>query len=280
MIFMGISNIKIFDNTLFHLEEIENTYINYMETFKQLSLKKQNAFLTTLETQEIVSTQSMEIQNSFLAQLYNNIQDENPIDYLCEMFKKDITLEQIDKLHSILICGTPADQEKNARFRNGDYASDYNKWVGYMENGNRVIQYIPPDPKEVMEQMKSIVYFINNNKERSLLFNIFIKSFIFHFEIAALQPFGDGNTRTARLLQSGNIWKETNQCLCQTLEKPILYASHRYKVYAGTYRNYIKQVVVEKDNEAWNRWFNFNLNMFDEVLYKYNNDIKYLLKAK
>lgn len=277
---MGIHNIKIFDNTLFHLEEIENTYIKYMEKLKELPFLQYHAFVSALESQELINNQMMEQENSFLITLYKNIQNENPIDYLCHMFGSDVTLAQIDKLHSILVYGTEADKEQNVRFRNGDYASDYDKWVGYYHNGKQVIQYVPPNPGEVMKRMQDIVHFLNNSRERSLLYNIFIKSFIFHLEIAALQPFGDGNTRTARLLQSGSIWKESNRALNEKFERPILYASHRYKLYAGTYRKNIQSVVVDKSNEAWNRWFEFNLNMFDEVFYKMNNDLDYVLKRK
>ncbi len=277
---MGMHNLKIFDNTLYHLEEVENTYIEYIKKLEQLPIPQYQAFLTTLESQELMSTQIMEKENSFLIRLYQSLQRENPIDYLCQMFLGEITLEQIDHLHTILIYGTDADKEENARYRNGDFLSDYEKWVGYYQYGNKVVQYIPPDPKEVIKYMENIVHFMNNSKERSLLYNTFIKSFIVHLELAALQPFGDGNTRTARLLQSGSIWKDSKELLNKNMNRPILYASCRYKLYAGTYRKNIQSIVVEKSNDAWNRWFEFNLNMFDEFFYKSNNDLDYLIKRK
>ena len=39
------------------------------------------------------------------------------------------------------------------------------------------------------------------------------------------------------------------------------------------YRALLKNIAVEKDNDAWNKWFNYNLNMVDEQLYKITNDL-------
>lgn len=269
----AIQNFKVFDSTMFHLEDTERAYLEYIEKLEKLSPRERNAFIGVLEAQEMICTQTIENENSFLMQLYSSLQTEDPITYVQKMFSGTITLDQVDTLHSMLIVGTAADKEQNARYRNGEYEADYDKWVGFYRGTEKVVQYIPPDPKYVMGRIQSIIHFMNDSSDRSLLYNIFIKPLIFHCEFAALQPFGDGNTRTARMLQYGSIWKDTKLKYGKSFSRPIIYLSHRYKLYAKNYRQFIQNVVVESGPDAWNRWFEFNLNMMDEALYKFDHDI-------
>lgn len=197
-------------------------------------------------------------------------QRKNSIDTMVKYLhgKDRLTSKQFQELHKMTIEGTSDDIKENYPYR-----TDNEKWVGsYGTNGSRNIDYMPPDYNDIPELADYILEFLSNDST-NLFDNVFIKPFAAHALIAYLQPFGNGNTRVARLLQHGYIWKESMEKYNLKLESPALFLSENYLMTRQYYRALLKNIAVEKDNDAWNKWFNYNLNMVDEQLYKITNDL-------
>ena len=97
-----------------------------------------------------------------------------------------------------------------------------------------------------------------------------------HALVAYIQPFGNGNTRLARVLQHGKIWHMTNTRLDKELELPILYLSKHYLQSRPQYRELISKIA---NNQDWNSWINYNLNMTDENLYWSQENLKKVKKS-
>ena len=140
-------------------------------------------------------------------------------------------------------------------------------------DGKQNIQYMPPDYKELDELITYTLDYLNENNTN--FDNLFLKPLIVHALIAYLQPFGNGNTRVARVIQHGKICKSTNELYNANFEYPTLYLSERYLLTRGQYRNLIKDISIEKDNDSWNRWFKYNLNLLGEQLNYITNEASY-----
>ena len=106
----------------------------------------------------------------------------------------------------------------------------------------------------------------------------FYKPIVEHFFIAALQPFGNGNTRLARLLEYGKIFELTREKIDSKLNSPALYMSKNYLLTGNVYRDLISLVVQDPSQENIDRWFKYNLNAIDEQLYYCDNKVRKLIK--
>lgn len=271
-IIKGVTNLKVYDNTLFHLEDIEKAYTTYLDKLLKsgLSAKTIGLLLQVLKNRELLNTQQAEQENSFLISIYQMSQRKNSIDTMVKYLhgKDRLTSKQFQELHKMAIEGTSDDIKENYPYR-----TDNEKWVGsYGTNGSRNIDYMPPDYNDIPELADYILEFLSNDST-NLFDNVFIKPFAAHALIAYLQPFGNGNTRVARLLQHGYIWKGSMEKYNLKLESPALFLSENYLMTRQYYRVLLKNIAVEKDNDAWNKWFIYNLNMVDEQLYKITNDL-------
>lgn len=272
----GIKNLKLYDNTLCHLEETIDNYSKYVDMVANLTKRQYEKYMVGISTDELINNSSLENEDSFLISLYLHSKKNNSVHYIRKKFSTAITIQDINELHSKIIAGTNSDFEQNRRYRDGTYIEDYTKWVGYFHpiTGEKVIDYIPLNPELVIPTMEKIVFYNNEDTKNPIYGNLFLKPMILHGGIAAIQPFADGNTRTARLIQYGNLWKQTNKFYNTDFSCPILYFSNRYKVYRGNYRANIKDIAVEQNDDAWNRWFDFNMNMIDEQIYKMTNTLQ------
>lgn len=144
----GITNIKVFDNTLFHLEDTYEQYQNYLDKLLKLEPKHLKYFLVTLKNREIVNNQETELEESFLVELYQIAKRKDSIDIMMKNFVDGkITKDELRKIHRVVIKGSTDDISENY-----DYRSDNNKWVGYYgTNGEQRVEYMPPDYTEIDE---------------------------------------------------------------------------------------------------------------------------------
>lgn len=274
----NVKNLKIYDNTLFHLEDTKEKYKEYIDKLLTLDAKKLKYFLLNLKNREIINNQEAELEESFLLELFKLTQRKDSIDITMKHFE-DNSLDKIElqKIHRVVIKGSTDDIVNNY-----DYRSDNDKWVGhYGTNGQQRVDYYPPDHNDIDELINITLDYLNNSNERTDEFNdIFIKPFIVHALIAYIQPFGNGNTRLARVIQHGKICKMTNEIYDTEFATPTIYLSKNYLLTRRQYRDLIKNIAVNKDNDSWNKWFNYNLNMVDEQVYYLDTQVTAYQKTR
>ena len=257
-----IRNIKVYDSSLFRLEEIEEKYSEYIKKLMELDPKKLKIFIQHIKNREIINNQEAEMEEPFLMELYKLTQKRDSIDKAMDYFKDDVlTKSEVRKLHEIVIKGTKDDSIENYDFR-----KDNNKWVGsYDVNGNVRIDYMPPDYKNISELLDIVLDYLNENNYD--LNNLFIKPLVVHALLAYIQPFGNGNTRLSRVIQHCKICKITNDIFKTSFTHPTFYLSKNYLLTRQQYRGLIQNIAVSKDDDAWNKWFKYNFNMIDEQLF-------------
>ena len=265
----NIRNIKIYDNSMFHLEEIIEKYKQYIESLSQLDPTKLKYFIKNLKNREILDNQEAEMEDSFLIELFQLSQRRDSIDITMKYFEdNNLTTDEMKKVHRLVIKGSSDDIEANY-----DLRSDNNKWVGHFgTNGEQRVDYMPPDYNEIEELINETLYYLNDLKSDNFE-NLFIKPLIVHALIAYIQPFGNGNTRLARVLQHCKICSTTNSLFHKEFNYPTMYLSKNYLLTREKYRGLIKNIAIDKDNDAWNKWFQYNLNMIDEQLYFLNTNL-------
>ena len=257
----SVENIELSSRVKEHLEFTYADYQKFLDNLYMLDKKVLKLFLRTLKDRELINNQETELEDPFLMELYRNHQRKDSIEIVTGLFEDNkITMEEVKKLHRVVIKGSSDDVYKNYAYR-----TDNDKWVGsYGYNGERQVDYYPPDYREITELITYTLDFLNNDSTGNSLNHILVKPFIVHGLMAYIQPFGNGNTRLSRVLQHGKIWQMTNNILGTDLSLPVLYLSKNYLQTRAQYRELISKIATEQD---WNAWLNYNLNMADEHLY-------------
>jgi len=264
----GIKNIKIFDNIMFHLDDCYKEYQRYMGLLDGLSLKELGTFLQILRKNELVNNQETENEPSLLMEMTAQIDKTNSVQMMADLVNsgRDITLDDVKKIHQRLLRGTSDDIEKNYKYR------DFPVTVSRIENSESVLEYLPPDSEEIIPYMEYLLDYLNDDTGLQME-TVFIKPMIAHAYISILQPFGNGNTRIARLIQYGKIFDLTNKYFGKNYPHPIMYLSKNYLITRGNYRGNISNIAKMHNDESWNKWFNYNLNRIDDQLYYLINNL-------
>lgn len=261
-----LNQFKNFDNGMteytkeYTLETIEN-YKEYLKMIDELPEKFKKAFLETLKKEEIKHNQETENENPFLISLYENIGDMNSIDLGMKLLeKKDGLISQdLKKIHYRIMQGTSSSEEMY------EFRRKNNIVVEGMTAGRRDVHFIPIDKKDIPKAVKLICEYLNSQATTEE--DILIKPFTAHALIAGLQGFTDGNTRLARLVSHLKIWQLSKQYGITNVNLPAIYMSKSFYMMRGGYRDKIRNIMVDKTNESWNSWYNFNLNAFNEQLH-------------
>ena len=240
----NINDIKLDDDNKYHLESTLADYKNYIN-----------------DINNILSNNS-EYKNNLS---YNNKEINNAINCLCDIVDKQelLTKEDLITVHNCLT-------KKNDSFRKKDSI-----FVGsFSIKGLKIIDYVPINSSEIESSVTELLNFLNNNNED----NPFLKPFIFHAILSIMQPFDNGNTRTAKVFQHVKIHELTNKLNDFKLEKPVIFLFDNYLITKGQYRYLLKELANNGDNELWNKWFKYNLYMADEQIYYNSEAIKKVKK--
>lgn len=291
---LDVGKIKLNDVVRYELYDVEARYDAYIKELINLEPEKLKRVLQYIKVTELEKTQVMESVPKSTAQINIENAKTTSIDEISKIIikKENLTLEEIDFLHSFLIEGTRDDIEKNHGFRKMDVRVSGMEFDEYIENGKIVRKaretddiYIPPKSSEITIYMQMILDYLNNDDDKLETDTALIKPFIVHALIAILQPFGNGNSRLSRLIQHGKLLWMTNHLYEDIFfEKPILCLSENYEYSRYEYRANIANIAKSKSQEelnaAWNKWFLYNLYMAGEQLNVMEKSLEKIKKVK
>lgn len=269
-------NIKLKENVKDHMLYTLEEYKNYLESLKEIEKmdpQLAKSFFRLLKINELKASQQMESEDSFLIDIglgpILDGSEKSSIDIVTKYILKDKSLnnERLEKIHRIILRGTSDDKEKNYKIR----TSKEDTYISEISNGIERTLYVAPKSEEVNSYLNYLYAFLDNNTNNEL--DVFLIPFLVHFYISALQPFNNGNTRLARLIQYGDIFKVSRKLLDYNLKQPALFLSKNYQLNCGNYRKMIADIVLDPSDENFNKWVNYNLDMTDEQLFCLSNDI-------
>lgn len=162
-IFKSVFHIQLSERTIGEIEYTLEEYKEFMTLLEQLSPNNYKLLYDALKYDEILYNHSMEIpekENSLLLENMNNPEiRKDSIKYISEkqLGNERITIPNIKHLHSILMKGVSVDEEGNKKFRINDEI-----FVGYYENGEKRIQYLPPKSRDVDFSMQEVLALLND----------------------------------------------------------------------------------------------------------------------
>lgn len=271
-LFNNINQIKLSPATLKHYRFILEIYKDYLKEIMNLSSFERKKYLETLRNADILDNHKLTKENSFLMELYLKTQENNIGDEIIKRANGVIYQDGIKYIHFLLMEGASSNSKDHYNFRSNDH-----KFVGEYIDGKRIIQYFPLPYKDTELAIEEVLAYYNNRSnenEETLL----VKPFIIHGLIAALQLFDDGNSRLARLFQHIKLWHMTNDSYNLKLDLPSIYITRSSYPFRGKSRELINNLVENADDDAWNKWINFNLNRFEDQIYYNNNNLHSLNK--
>lgn len=130
---------------------------------------------------------------------------------------------------------------------------------------NKVI-YTPPDEHEtILELMRNLEHYLNEQDDVSPLIRMAIQ----HYQFESIHPFYDGNGRTGRIINILHL------VLHGLLESPILYLSN-YIIHNK--KDYYRLLQEVRTRGAWEDWILFMLKGVEETASETNMQIKAIHK--
>ena len=114
--------------------------------------------------------------------------------------KKDISLDEILKLHKIVIEGL-VEKEKVAKFRPGDvYVLDD------LGDGREMLRFKAPGASFVPSLMENLLIWLKASKKVGT--HPIVRAGVLHLQFVTIHPFTDGNGRVARLLTQLQLYRD------------------------------------------------------------------------
>lgn len=268
-IFETIASLKINDYVLEREAEVCQNYQIYLENVLDMKENKQNEYLMGIKIREIMDTQLLEREDSYLLALYLQQNRECAMDYLLkqhQFFHEGVTRGQIIASHQKLLEGTSSSQYAVKEYRTSDTT-----FVSKSGRKDRLeIHYFALPCCDIEEGIMNLCIYYNSLVHEQYTF---IKSCLIHGLTGALQMFDDGNTRMGRMLQNVKIYELTVRNLKCNLSSPILYSSKSYFDYREQYRRKLGEMAICPSDEAWNEWIGFNLNRLEDQIYYANTKL-------
>ncbi len=271
-LFEEVKNLVIYDYCIERELEILDKYLEYINNIYSLPENIQKKYLDSIKVQEIMDTQLLEKEDSYLLALYLMTKEECAMDYFLNDFPSmDINKNKIINAHKRLLEGT-----SSSMYAKKDHRTDNEAFVARCKNGEVTIRYFTIDYKDIDTAINNLIVYYNGNLHNQYTL---IKPILLHGLVGALQLFDDGNTRFGRMLQNMKMFELTNNNFDINLKSPALYNSRAYKDYIIQYREKLGAMVVEPGEETWNKWINFNLNRVEDQIYYANSKLNDYKKA-
>ena len=175
---------------------LKETQKNRYETFLAQFTYDSNAIegnTLTLQETSFVLFEKRTPKGKSLREINEVLNHKEAFDYILN-YKKDITKEMMCFIQRKIVNNTLKEELK-------EQLGIYRKVQVFI----RGAQFIPPSPKEVSKEMKSLLQWYSTNKKK---LHPLILAAYFHVAFESIHPFVDGNGRTGRLLLNFTLHKQ------------------------------------------------------------------------
>ncbi len=150
--------------------------------------------------------------------------------------EKEISIEMIKEIHSILLKGVRGQDKEPGKFKTVQ---------NFIGSSNNVATFIPASPETVPDLMQNLADYINTSEKSAGL----IKAGVLHYQFEAIHPFRDGNGRMGRLLIILFLCKKN------VLSQPLLYLSAYFEKNRNKYGDLLYNASSKGDIENWLKFF-------------------------
>lgn len=261
-----VSKIRVNDNVLFHLEDTNRSFDEYVNRLSQYD--------------------DYTVVHHWIASLFNEINFSQKIeDHLIEpadMLRGSVFFDTLQMSH-------PRIKELH-QFVLG--ANDQQSSLDYREAGQDVrVSSIDPNTMretiywrgaqgtDVKRFMDDFITIYKSNSLSLLNSNPFLKSSLVSLLFVRIHPFMDGNGRTSRMIYNIKFTDAINKIYNTKLKLCPLNLSEVIMMYRPTYVSRINDIYFDlkhDSNEEINRWFDFILTRADEAVFFNSNKLPVL----
>lgn len=263
-----VSKIKLQDTVLEHLEYTNDDFSNYLKSL---------AHNTGKDESKIISYWL----DSGLNELQNSASIEKHSFKNVELLKGDlffdtlaINHERIKKIHRF-VC----EHSDTNNIKVGEYRTDTASVGCTTDDGNYQTYWYGVEPQDIKNFMDGFFEFYKSRDLRAIYSSPFLRASLAHLLFVRIHPFGDGNGRTARIIQNISFTSEINRLYGTNLRICPLNVSENIRNNRMRYSECINKIYfdLEHDNNEWiNKYLDFMLNMYDEQLYYQTNRLSQL----
>ncbi|MDO8634746.1 MAG: Fic/DOC family N-terminal domain-containing protein [Dehalococcoidia bacterium] len=162
-----------------------------------------------------------------------------------ELQKRPFSLNLLKELHAVLLTGVRGRDKARGQFRTTQ------NWIGAPGSPIEDAQFVPPDPKSMMEYLDNWEKYYHLDEPDAL-----VHLAIIHAQFEIIHPFLDGNGRLGRMIIPLFLHEK------RLLSRPMFYISAYLEEHRDIYVERLRTLCVEPD--AWNRWIEFFLSALYE----------------
>lgn len=269
-VFDYIDDLTLDDTTLRQLDYTIDLYQDYLEFLLSFSKSNLEKILKGLRNTEVIDNHVVERENYNWLLVYQETHHSTAINYLIRKLfveQEELSPAILSKAHEILMRGTSNEEDIFLKFRRNNQ-----QYVGYRDNDKNVIEFLPISYNEIKLALNLFCDYYNQSEIKSSI--SYVKPFVIHGLLAALQIFEDGNTRVARSIQHIKMFQVTRELFSVNLNLPALYFSKTYIPYRKEYRDLISKIALNPTNQTWNEWIVFNLRKVQDQIYFNEDNLK------
>ena len=203
-------------------------------------------------------------------QLYSN-EIENHRIYFNDMANNDLFFEKLSISHERIkrihrfVC------EKGTTHTSiiGDYRKD-RATVGTKIAGEYIVYWNGAEVEDIKKLMDSFIKVYKTNSVKEIYKNPFLKASLAHLLFVRIHPFGDGNGRTARIIQNISFTNGINRIYGTKLKLSPLNISQNISVTKCNYVDILNRIHFNLDydnNDLINEWFQYMLYRYQDQIY-------------
>lgn len=251
------SRIKLNDDILFHLDDTNRDFDEYINKLKKFPPLTVLYFLINSFSNEIIDTNLIE----------NHIIDPIEINNY-NVFVKSLSMnnKRIKELHQFVTRDTDFKDYRTNEVR-----------VSGINNGKEEIFWYGVNPEEINKFMNDFLKIYHNHSLSFINQNPFIKGALLHLLFVRIHPFSDGNGRTARIIHTIKFTQMVNDIYKCHLKISPLHLSQSILLNKLTYQKRINNIYFDLEhdsNKEINDFIDFILDMTDEQLFYMGNQLE------
>lgn len=251
------SRIKLNDDILFHLDDTNRDFDEYINKLKKFPPLTVLYFLINSFSNEIIDTNLIE----------NHIIDPIEINNY-NVFIKSLSMnnKRIKELHQFVTRDTDFKDYRTNEVR-----------VSGINNGKEEIFWYGVNPEEINKFMNDFLKIYHNHSLSFINQNPFVKGALLHLLFVRIHPFSDGNGRTARIIHTIKFTQMVNDIYKCHLKISPLHLSQSILLNKLTYQKRINNIYFDLEhdsNKEINDFIDFILDMTDEQLFYMGNQLE------
>lgn len=256
-LFEFVDRINISSRVLEHMEYTNKDFDEYFKKLAKLEDKFVLYILASLAREEINNNQIVE--NHRIKEL-----DFSITNLFFDSLR--ISHNRLHNIHKFVM----KDEDENNKHKIGKYRKTPVN-ISKIMDGKEIIYWYGAEPEDIKKFMDKFIELYKSKTPSVLNTNPFLKSSLMHLLLVKIQPYFDGNRRTARIVHNIKFTEMINEIYNMNLKICPINLSESISL---NFLSYIKALnntyfdLEHDNNEIINYWLNVMLSCYDEQLYR------------